>query len=145
CMIQTCDPTEPVFLSRPLRSVFCHSGQVLADGKGFGDFFHLDDGLCPVSLASVQRENPFRHVYPVMTKTKCMKNPLYWLRPMSALIGFTLVAPLAHAEVALNLAVPKKLPRNTGLQAYSPALRLEYSGVPKGHHRLKLWLLESST
>lgn len=74
-----------------------------------------------------------------------MKNPLTWRCLPLSLIVFILVAPLARAEVALNIETPKKLPRNAGLGDYSPVLRLEYSGVPKGRYLLKLWLLESST
>ena len=64
---------------------------------------------------------------------------------MSLLIVCTLSAALARAEVGIHIEAPVRLPRNIRLGDYSPALRLEYTAVPKGRFRLKLWLLESAT
>jgi hypothetical protein len=67
------------------------------------------------------------------------------LLPMSLLIVCILSAAQARAEVGIRIEAPVRLPRNIRLGDYSPALRLEYTAVPKGRFRLKLWLLESAT
>jgi hypothetical protein len=74
-----------------------------------------------------------------------MNKLLNSLRPVSLLIGFTLAATPIHAEIGLAIEAPVALPRNTHLGAYSPAIQINYSGVPKGRNRVKLWLLETST
>jgi hypothetical protein len=81
----------------------------------------------------------------VTTKANIMKYLFHFFRPVSLLIGFTLVETAVCAVPALKLEAPVTLPRDAHLGAYSPALRIEYSGVPRGRYRLKLWLLESST